>query len=199
MIDMKFFENNEDPEICADCGGYCCKIMPGCSRPQEFGSTPQEIKENVEKALRSQKYAIDWYERGEDDEVGDDVEMYYLRPATMMHAGRIFDPSFGGICIFFEATGCMLPFDDRPYDCQNLKPEKGKGTCGYEKDDDQNAKYMAALAWKPYWDMLQEVGDKIVDDPDYEEPNMHGITANIEDMLHVLKMMDQKREQTNDP
>jgi len=121
--------NNETKEVCAKCGGKCCKAMPGRCLPEdirrEFPS--QNTIESVKKALSSKKYQIDRWE-------GDNPK-YYVRPRTKGNT-EIFNFSWGGECIFLTKTGCRLSFNRRPFQCRDLVP-RGSFYCGGQKGTDR--------------------------------------------------------------
>jgi len=100
---------------CSSCQGGCCKSMPGCCTPEDVKRIfPGEtLKESVTKALETGQFSIDWYE--------DDQPLYFIRPSTLTGAGKIYDPSWGGQCVFLSETGCKLG-DNRPMNCKMLKP-----------------------------------------------------------------------------
>lgn len=102
--------------------------------------TPADIKRifgSVEKAIKSNLVAIDWWEAEE--------SLYFIRP-RVEGVDDLYDPSWGGECIHLTDTGCNIPFDNRPTYCKALKPKK------YHDCDDSigghNSKYRAAIQWK---------------------------------------------------
>jgi hypothetical protein len=55
--------NNENPAICAPCGGQCCKHMPGAASPEDFGAPDREaMRDRLRTAFDSGLWAIDWWE-----------------------------------------------------------------------------------------------------------------------------------------
>ena len=126
--------------ICKDCGGKCCKSLPGFCTPKDiirlFPS--KSLKASVGLALNSGKFCVDWYE--------DSPIRPFIRPATKDKIGLRYDPSWGGECVFLTETGCTLPKDLRPHTCKKLEP-KGQGA----KCDNHykiNPKLAIAKAWK---------------------------------------------------
>jgi hypothetical protein len=70
---------------------------------------------SVENAVKSGKVAIDWWE-------GDPGE-YFMRPKTVGKEHKLFDPSWGGICIHYSPfSGCILNRNEMPYICKILVP-----------------------------------------------------------------------------
>jgi len=123
-------------EVCRKCGGTCCKSMPGAFHPEDIDKPI--VAEIVEK-LSSGEWAIDWWE-GEKPK-------YFLRPATT-NGCKIFDPSWGGICIYLTDKGCRLEPDKRPYNCRMLEPNPNDTEgCTYHGIKD-GGKYDAVLAWR---------------------------------------------------
>lgn len=117
--------NMEDLTKCAECGGDCCKRMPGCC----------DVSDNWESMLLSGKYCIDWWEGDVFD--GDRDCSYFIRPCTSGDEGKLLDPSWGGRCTFLTSTGCSLEHDQRPKECRDLDPNKG---CISEWGKEESAK-----------------------------------------------------------
>lgn len=158
--------NNEDADTCKKCGGECCKRMPGIYHPSQFGPN----LEGVEELLRSRKAAIDWWEGPLE---GYEETSYYLRPATKYKPGSFrsvghpFDASWGGECVLLTPNGCPLPFADRPWGCQALKPnpdvlKDDNARCS--NDSGVPDKRLMALAWQPFAVRLAEIGRKVDDE-----------------------------------
>ncbi len=143
----------QDAAMCRECGGGCCKSMPGIAYPSDFG--PREtLVATLLTYLRSGKWAIDWWE-GDIVEGGPLPCIYWIRPATVMGAGKLFDASWGGQCsLWTEKYGCGLPFRQRPYQCRNLKPrpmpEREKSGC------EGDGKEEAAHAWRDYQEEIKQ-------------------------------------------
>jgi len=142
----------EDKEICKECKGECCKQYSGCTYPEDFDI--DNLYEDLAEKFKSGKWAIDWYENFDDEH----PDGYFVRPA---HVGvkKLFDPSWGGVCVFLTPTGCSLPFEKRPTGCRWMKPRRD-----HECFSEKGGKRDAAKAWKPYWDVLLEaakVGEKV--------------------------------------
>jgi len=131
--------------LCVECGGQCCKKLPGCAHPEDFNNADEGA---IRTALKSGKWVIDWC--GEDD-------LYFLRPATV-HGEAIFDPSFGGTCVLLTPKGCSLDFDQRPRGCRMLEPRPLEIGCttDYGKPE-------AIRDWAPYYDMLDRVGHEVLE------------------------------------
>lgn len=137
-------------ELCQSCQGACCKHMPGSYYPQDFKGRLSEIV----KMLFEGKCALDWWE-------GDPLEngrerTYYVRPA-IKGANKVFDPSWGGECVFLTTEGCLLPFEKRPYECRALEPKEG------ECDKHGVSKKSASIEWYPYQTALRRIGEYVVE------------------------------------
>lgn len=136
-------------KLCMDCGGHCCKKMPGATFPSDFGKSKKEIMENVRKILATGKFGIDWWEA--------EKPRYYVRPKTQGES-KLFNSSWGGVCIFFnQDKGCNLNFRDRPRECRYLiagKPEKSCLTYAPPSARFSNNKEGASLAWQSFNDFL---------------------------------------------
>lgn len=131
---------------CVECEGVCCKKLPGCAHPEDLDNGDEAT---IRKALESGDWAIDWC--GVDD-------LPFLRPATV-NGEAIFDPSFGGTCVFLTQTGCALPFKEHPRGCRMLKPRAGEsGSCRTEY-----GKPEAIRDWAPYKELLDRVGHEVLE------------------------------------
>ncbi len=149
---MKNVENNENPSVCAKCGGKCCKHYGGLFHPKDFEEISEEA---LIKIIDKGGISIDWLEPDEDFGYGQRI--YFLR---MRHVdAAVIDPAFMGTCVHLTPTGCDLPFDQRAYGCKSL-----------EVDDEMNCskgcydKYMAAADWLAYQDELKALMDHYEDD-----------------------------------
>ena len=140
---MKKIENNENPSVCAKCGGKCCKHYGGFFHPKDFEEITEEA---LIKAIDKGDISIDWLEPDED--FGYDQKIYFLR---MRHVdSAVIDPAFMGQCVHLTPTGCDLPFDQRAYGCKSLEVDDGMN-CSKGCYD----KYSAAGDWLAYQDELK--------------------------------------------
>ena len=162
----------EDRSICAACGGYCCKRVPGAALPGDFGDGKEMIEARVSTALATGYWAIDWWDgdpREGETEMG---RAFFLRPSTKEDAHRrIFRglwPSEGGGCVFLRSNGCSLEHDQRPFTCRELVPVEGGRGC-YSSDEmlkrpgGENSKRVCTLEWLPYQQLLERVGREVED------------------------------------
>lgn len=148
-------------ELCAKCGGKCCKTIPGVCHPQDFG-LPSDLGEfKLKESLTSGRYCIDWWEGdvrklpyGHPDYRG---QCYYIRPACKGKEGQLTDPTWnGGMCTFWELDkGCTLADLDRPTECRMLEPgdhDKGDRCQGHT-----DGKREAATLWLPYSQLIDKL------------------------------------------
>ena len=114
--------NNETPQFCKDCG-RCCSSLPG-------GWLPEEMSVERQQVLMDSHLAVwdSWVRAGEGD-------IHYLRPATVDDhwEKKSVSYSWGGKCIFLSKTGCKLSFEERPFECKNLRAY-APGECELEED-----------------------------------------------------------------
>lgn len=130
-------KNYLDIDICKKCGGRCCKSMPGSTYPEDF---EKPLLENLVEAFKSGNWAIDWWE-GDPTNKNNLEKAYYIRPRTKGD-NDLFDPSYGGECIFLNEKGCTLKSEERPQSCRLLEP-KEDGACILHG----KSKRGAAIAW----------------------------------------------------
>lgn len=147
----------DDKKTCSACGGRCCKTMPGCAYPEDFG----QALEKLDSALASGRWAIDWWEgdpRPGKDEMS---KAYFVRPAVKGHEGRIYHGAWGGECTFLGPYGCELASDERPRECRHLEPLP-EGVCEMHGDC---GKQSAAIAWIPHAEALETPNGKVTGAP----------------------------------
>lgn len=115
----KYYYNEK---VCEICGGKCCKSLPGAYSPDDIQKIfpAKNLKASVKKALATKKVAIDWWDGAE--------PLYFIRPATKDKVGVIYDPSWGGVCVFLGLNGCELDRKNRPETCKRLDPREN-GNC----------------------------------------------------------------------
>jgi len=141
----------EHHELCAECGGKCCKQMPGEMSPGDVMRhfCCNSLLAAVTSALVSGRFAVDWWEgdpRTGCDELG---RGYYIRARAKTDTG-LMCPSWGGRCTFLRDDGCELPPDLRPLTCRLLEPKEGDA-CELHNGGGKNA---AALLWLPHHDLI---------------------------------------------
>jgi len=168
-------------DICKKCGGNCCKALPGFALPKDIikNFPDKNLKNSVIKALKSKEWSIDWYEGAEET---DGKDYYFIRPAidykpmleilkktkidmknsfmVKRFKNLIFDPSFGGRCIFLTESGCKLSEELRPDACKRLKAKEGKNKkCTY--DIKGNVKLYYGKKWEESKVNLYKIGKKL--------------------------------------
>ena len=116
-------QNYLNEELCKRCGRRCCLKMPGATSPEDF---KKPLLSSLIAAFKTGMWAIDWFE-GDPTGKGKIDKGYYVRPA-IRGVNELFDPSWGGACIFLTPKGCKLPPSKRPLNCRMLEP-RGDGCC----------------------------------------------------------------------
>jgi len=144
----------DKPNICKECGGKCCKALPGANFPSDFGLPDTTA---LESALMRGLYTIDCWEGDPRTEEHDEQidHAYYVRPAVVGREGILVDYSWGGRCTFLTGAGCSLEADKRPLNCQKLEPVDVNGKhCMLHDNANKQA---AAIAWLPYDKLLNKI------------------------------------------
>lgn len=150
-------DNNERPDLCAACGGACCRARPGIEAPGRFLAAPDPAAALAD-ALRSRDWllaehvGVPWV----DGVPPPDEDRYrllrYPRPATVAERAD-GTPAEGGDfadCVFLGTGGCRLPFEGRPRMCRSLEPAAdGDCTAAWGRRE-------AALAWLPHQELVAE-------------------------------------------
>lgn len=131
-------------ERCGKCQGKCCRHLPGIAYPDDIVPLTET---HLVELLVSGKWQIDWWDNH------DEPEEHFLRPATT-NSQDVFNPSWGGVCVFLTPTGCVLDLDHRPTACRLLEPRPGDEPC----IDHTNGKRGGVDAWKPHEVMLLAAG-----------------------------------------
>jgi hypothetical protein len=147
----------ERPEICAKCGGECCKTLPGITSPEDWGAPNRnEMKRRLSAAFRSKNYAIDCWEgdpRPGKSEPG--INGLFVRPATTHAVGKLYDYSWGGECVFLTECGCSLQSERRPFGCRTLEPVSPRERMKHGCKEHGGDKREMGIAWLPYHDVLK--------------------------------------------
>jgi Fe-S-cluster containining protein len=161
------------PEICRACAGKCCRRLPGHAAPEDFGATKEEQVENVKVALRSGEWQLDWWEGEAELPVSKRkvVQPHLIRPKVLDGRGGIFNPTWGGACVFLADDGCRLSPEQRPFECRLLVPSN-TGECKFEY---VNKLYVAEM-WLDAGINLEAIGRDVIreqDGPWGEERESH--------------------------
>ena len=173
------FANNEDKNICAECGGGCCKSYAGAYHPADLRHeiTEEFLESLFDSAIEIPPVSIDWYENF--NEYG--RKGFYIRPRHV--GGDEVDPSMGAPCALLTPTGCSLDWEHRPWQCRVLKPEKNH-VCG-----GPDGKLLAAEAWDPYHDILEKLYNK------YNKHTFTGEGRSLQKALHsIIKSLGLEEE-----
>lgn len=142
----------ENLEICAKCGGSCCKGM-GCHySPEDFSDLSLDgLKKEIDKGHIS----IDWWEGNPFDNEEWIPKAYFLRVRNV--DAPVVDASWGGRCSLLTEKGCSLSYGERPKGGRMLIPhESHRCKVEYTKDE-------CARDWYEYIDVLREL-EEIYDD-----------------------------------
>ena len=120
----------------------------GAAYPEDFPT-----KELLASALKSGRWAIDWWEGDARPGMFElDVTMY-VRPAVKGFEDQLRHTAWRGECTFLTPTGCELTANQRPKECRYLKPEYD----AYPKCKTHGGinKQTAAIAWLDRADELE--------------------------------------------
>ena len=147
---------NEAP-ICAECGGMCCKSMPGLYAPEDFGAPDIDtLLRKIGEAVLARRVQIDWWEGDPRQGVNELQRALYLRaPMGGRHGIYLAEPSWGGACGLLRSYGCSLQFDARPYVCRHLVPGRIAGQCDLEAGS--LYKRELCIEWLRYADVLKHL------------------------------------------
>ena len=166
LVQINSSASVEDEKICKECGGNCCKSLPGLIHPRQVGA-PNKIRmvHKLTKMFSSGNYAIDWWE-GNDYLPKKQRKNYshlgfFIRPARiydpespLSQPSGLRDPAWFGTCTFWnEESGCSIDLKHRPLGCQILVPDPSQ-YCSPKKGNFD--KLEAARAWHPYHKIILE-------------------------------------------
>lgn len=167
-------ENEYTLKRCAECGGKCCKNLPGIYSPEDlFGDKKDITKEDIMKVLDQGGISID---RWEADKESNYKDMYFLRPQIDYRESgdqlRVVDYALFPLdsCIHLTDKGCDLEHDKRPFGCRNLVPVQDEGYCTdiWANVEQELNRLRYAGLWNPYNDILEEIACS--DEYEYNEP-----------------------------
>ncbi len=107
----------EDPMLCTQCGGLCCKSYPGMY-------------------LDPFQFVQAWELEGKDWRLGEVLENCYLSLKVCMGIPIPLPRFSAGGCIFLRKDGCTLPRHKRPLECLLMIPRVetllgGEIRCGF--------------------------------------------------------------------
>jgi Fe-S-cluster containining protein len=146
--------SNERPDLCAECGGQCCRTRPGIEAPDRFLAAPDPA-DALATALASgdwvlaEHVGVPWVDGVEPPPDQRRRLIRYPRPATLAEQGQGGAPlDQPAPCAFLGSAGCRLPFESRPRMCQALAPSPGfECESGWGRRE-------AALAWLPHQELV---------------------------------------------
>lgn len=162
--------NNENKEICAKCGGQCCKNC-GCGfSTKDFKG--EITKEKILRLLETGAVSVDWWEGDPREDLAPHLEDYYIpKYADKEKTSRgyflriknikanTYDPAFFGTCILLKEDGCPIDFEHRPYQGKALIPKDDNMFLGgfFITCDSDYSKQECALEWFQYYDILDQL------------------------------------------
>lgn len=101
--------------FCKECEGACCERCPGPYHPSDF---PNKITTDyLWELLENGRAVVDWTK-----DTRKARPTYFLRPPSIYDNGHFISAHSRGSCVFLAEGGCILPFEERPLGCKNLKP-----------------------------------------------------------------------------
>lgn len=149
---MPRIKKNECKEICAQCGGACCKTFGCILAPKDIKKIGYELTVNgILLMLLDGLFALDSY-----CDTYNDRFIWFVRPRHK-YAPAI-DESYGGECVFLTPNGCLLPWSKRPTQGKMLDPHD----CIERISRPGGTKIDMALLWEPYQDILCEAGRQYI-------------------------------------
>lgn len=133
--------NNENHEVCSNCGGKCC-YNSGCDiTPRDFKSYPNITEDDIMIALASGYVVIDSASEG-----------YFLKMRGIYTRSDIFYDRYVSPCVALTENGCRFKFENRPFGGRILRPQEDtkcyKGSYSFSR---------AALSWKKYQNLLESI------------------------------------------
>lgn len=138
-------KNFLNKDLCSICDGECCKNMPGCNLPEDFGKS---LYFSLLEHFKTGKWAIDWWEGDPRKGKHELTRAFFIRPA-IKNKTNLFDPSWGGECVFFTSgVGCSLDDKKRPAECRLLEPNSDRCI------KHGGSKQEASIAWIPFHDVI---------------------------------------------
>lgn len=155
MVLLPEIDNNERPDLCAACGGACCRTRPGIEAPGRFLAA-QDPAAALAAALSSgdwvlaEHVGVPWVNGAPPPDEDRYRVIRYPRPATVAEraAGHPLPPGEFAECVYLGAGGCTLAFPDRPRMCRSLEPAAdGDCVAAWGRRE-------AALAWLPRQELI---------------------------------------------
>ncbi len=155
-------KNNERADLCAACGGACCRTRPGIEAPARFLAAADPAAA-LAAALRSRDWllaehvGVPWVNGVPPPDADRYRVLRYPRPATVAerNAARGLAAGESADCVFLEPGGCRLPFRERPRMCRSLAPS-ADGDCAAAW-----GRREAALAWSEHQELVASALERI--------------------------------------
>jgi len=143
-------------DVCKECGGKCCKLLPGIAHPRDFN---KPLAKSLLKAFESGHWGIDWYE-GDPRQHKDELrKTFFVRP-RIKGVKKLFDPAWSGECIFLAYDGCTLKPLERPRGCRLLEPISIKKCIPHVPDKEASTR-----PWIPYQKLILKVARVLRESP----------------------------------
>lgn len=156
VLGVYSLKKNEIPEVCAKCGGKCCKQAPCHYATNDFDDLTYH---GLKKIIKKLGYISILKMSGEVAEVCLDLfeynrpDFYVLRVRTkgMGIATEAKKISEKDKCMMLTDHGCKLSYEERPYGAKMLIPrEKQRCMQLYGMDE-------CTADWRPYQDVLRRL------------------------------------------
>lgn len=142
----------QNKELCARCGGRCCKNAPCHYSPTDF----EDLSYSGLKRIIDERGYISIVKIGMIDydyykELSDQYSYYILRIKRHgdRNAFRIEQKTIPRMCMLWTKDGCKLNFDERPLGAKMLIPIK------HFKCEQKYSFEKCMLDWKPYTKTLK--------------------------------------------
>jgi hypothetical protein len=115
---IRNIQPNSDYTACQECGGQCCRRIPG-------SWAPFQLPHGRFVKLLKTKSVIIWYTYG-------GGILVRPRNTTLAKYELFTSDTPVGKCMFLTKSGCKLDWPDRPLECQGLYPN-GDDSCWEEE------------------------------------------------------------------
>ena len=141
-------------DVCAKCGGSCCKSRSCYFSPKNFKAKMLSTEANVRKILDTGLVVIDRHDA--DSNINRNI--YLLRPKMICDGDRQVNYPFTSPCFLLGEHGCELEFRLRPYAGAMVIPNDSETKCHYENEEmnkDANL-YMTKLWDQPHYQRILE-------------------------------------------
>jgi len=138
----------ENQELCALCGGACCRRCPGATHPSDWPE--RNFRAALVTALVRGFYALDYgmYEGPEESK-----QVFYVRP-SIRGSAKVVEASWGGQCAFLADNGCVLDLDKRPAECRHMEPRMAGFGYGPLHCWGHGSRRQTLEIWRPYQNLV---------------------------------------------